>query len=199
MYYSWCMYYLSLVCLFIINLCFIIDNDVVLLLIRRLGKAVPGHFEDTWPWLMPWRARVSHFSSQFMDGRHWGQRRKGLLSHSSCVRDVGYGRWWDRRKASLGRMSRAVRTKCISSCKMPNLPIRSLSGPSCTSACPRLLYLSSHWGPKLSLLLACTVPALFCALPPRDSAGLHFPASLMIWWVHMTKSWQGNMASRPVP
>lgn len=41
------MYYLSLVCLFIINLCFIIDNDVVLLLIRRLGKAVLWRFEDT--------------------------------------------------------------------------------------------------------------------------------------------------------
>lgn len=40
MYYSRCMHYLSLVCLFIINLRFIIDNDVVILLIRRLEKAV---------------------------------------------------------------------------------------------------------------------------------------------------------------
>ena len=40
-------YVLFIISLFIINLCFIIDNDVVLLLIRRLGKAVLWHFEDT--------------------------------------------------------------------------------------------------------------------------------------------------------
>lgn len=41
------MYYLSSVCLFIINLCFIIDNDVAILLIRRFGKAVLWSFADT--------------------------------------------------------------------------------------------------------------------------------------------------------
>lgn len=47
MYYSWPMYYLTLVCLFIINLDFITDNDVVILLMRRVEKAAPWPFVDT--------------------------------------------------------------------------------------------------------------------------------------------------------
>ena len=162
MYYSWHMYYLSLVCIFIINLCFIIDSVVVLLLIRRIGKAVLWPFEDTWcfsDWFSGEPGSVSFLPNSWM-GDTEAREGQGLFSHISCPWDVGKGRWWDWGNASLGSMSWADnRAKCIGSCRMLRLglPVKSPSGP----ACPRLLCPSSHWGLKVSLL--CLYTVLLCA------------------------------------
>lgn len=64
------MYYLSLVCLFIINLCFIIDNDVVILLIRSFEKAVLWSFVDSQCSPNSLESQGRAFSPHFMGGRH---------------------------------------------------------------------------------------------------------------------------------
>ena len=168
MFYSWHMYYLSLVCLFIINLCFIIDNDVVLLLIRRLGKAVLWCFEDTWCFSDGFSGGSGEpgwviFLPSLWIGDTEAREGQSLLIHSSCLGDAGKARWRDQGNGPSGSMPWADGgAKCMGCGRrlMLDLPIKPPSAP----ARPRLRHPGSPWSRPC---LACTecLPALCYVLP----------------------------------
>lgn len=219
MYYSWHIYYLSLVCLFIINLCFIIDNDVVILLIRSLGKVVLGPFADPW------------FSSSFLESQLWviflpilwigdteDRGGQALFNLSSCLWDVSHRSWWDWLETSLGSMSWVdKRAKGTDSWKVLMLDLLIVSIWTSDLLLVSGSFAQVHTGfwsclcfllytmaalcyvcaPKLTQTFVCSPNPI--SFSSGHSAKLHFPASLAVWGDHVTKSWQGSNASTTGP
>lgn len=137
MYYSWPMYYLTLVCLFIINLGFITDNDVVILLMRRVEKAAPWPFVDTSSSSGTLHSSCGAFFIPFYGWETLRPEKKGLVQ--SVFLPL---RCLQRKVIGLGNLGSTFwadhRVEGRNSCRilMPGLSIMSPPGPSRSSACP---------------------------------------------------------------